>query len=124
MGRGPGVVQKAILDRLAGRNCRVYSSGGWWSTYNLAEELREAGIIPEKRRTSGYAVYRACVALYHHGLLEVKASSDPERYVRFTWEWALKGTPDPDAVNKVRAPGQQQVQPIEAEDRPGAAPGK
>ena len=99
MSRGPGKIQQAILDRLSGRNCRLYSSqSGWLTTYELAEELREAGIVPETRRTSGYAVYRACVALYHRGLLDAFADSDPERYVRFTWTWALKGTEKPSYV--------------------------
>jgi hypothetical protein len=123
MSRGPGKVQQAILDRLSGRNCHVYANSGWWTTYELAEELRAAGTIPEKRQTSGYAVYRACLTLYHRGLLTAKPSSDPERYVRFTWIWALKGTPDPDAVNNARAPVQQQQQPLEADqhhEKPGA----
>lgn len=93
MSRGPGKLQRAILDRLAGRNCKVYRSGAnmGLTTYELTEEMREDGLVPEERRTSGYRVYRACIALYRRGLIDAEASSEWDRFVRFTWSWSLKG---------------------------------
>ncbi|MFZ4396552.1 MAG: hypothetical protein ACOYOU_13095 [Kiritimatiellia bacterium] len=103
MSRGLGKLQRAIIDVLSGRTHQVYRFGPGSSadTYELVEEMQAAELVPENQRAAGFRVYRACLSLYHRGLLTATGHTDTDRRdVHFTWSWSLK------AKNEIAEPNQ------------------
>ena len=93
MSRGLGKLQRAIIDVLSGRTNQIYrfSPGSSADTYELVEELQAAELVPDNQRAAGFRVYRACLTLYHRGLLTVEGTTVPgRRGVHFTWTWSLQ----------------------------------
>jgi hypothetical protein len=90
MSRGPGILQRAILDRLNGKGCQYYrgSKGGELQTTELCEELVHAGLVPENHQLAMIRVYRACRTLYWRGRIEVQHGITEGS--RFCWSWKVK----------------------------------
>jgi len=103
MSRGLGKLQRAIIDVLSGRTNQIYrfGPGSGADTYELVEELQAAELVPENQRAAGFRVYRACLTLYHRGLLTAKGSKvSGRRDVHFTWTWSLKAKNEPAEPNQ------------------------
>jgi len=92
MSKGPGKIQRAILDLLSGRASGPVYNGGGNTTPELTDNLQALGILPEgkmRRKTAAFRVSRACGALYYRGLIEVEWVWDEDHRVN-CWSWSMK----------------------------------
>lgn len=85
MSRGPGRLQKLILDYLAGRRSGPVYGGGSLTTAELVANLTEAGLMPE--RGAAKHLHRAAMSLWRRGLAHADrlAWDDEARCYSRTW---------------------------------------
>jgi len=122
MSRGAGKLQRAILDRLAGRGCTVFRGGGTMTTCELTDELQDAGLVPDDRAAAAFRVRRACMALYHAGKLSAERMRDYDRRVN-CWEWTAV-TPEAKCdAGSGTAHDATEVEALRSSDPEGQEPG-